>query len=392
MLLGLLLLGKGNMAAMFGIGHVQLGVAQVYMPWIIGAAYRLLRGDQARWLVALLGMAFALQFLAGNVWHVLPTLIAVSVLTLAYATAWRGLARLASASVITLGLSAVVLLPLMVNQPYIGGAADPVTGGDRSMPAQVALRQMVTAEVLVTAPELGLAVSEAETRYNYTLPLWFAALMLVVLPPIPGWLYRARLPDERRVWVVGGALFVFFTLWGVGGVAPFRWAYDTLPGLDRWRFVGRAFGMGTFWLALLVALRVDRLGAALWAREQLSRRVRQGLVAAVGITALLAGGQVTAHTWREWVRLVPATPANAACLDWLRANTPVSPLVEVAQVNYNTVYGFLDRICASRRPRHPIDRCRSRPRAGTRPPAGRASSCPRIRAPSPRCKRTAMSR
>lgn len=348
-LLALLMLGKGNMVALLGIGHFQLGVSQAYMPWIIGAAFMVLRGDTRRWVAVLLALAFALQFLAGNVWHVLPTLISVIVLTLAYLSwgngkrvrlisplqrvNWRGVRRMVFAAALTVGMSAAVLLPLVVHRDYISGQ-DLTADGDRRVSATLLLRQYVSSEPLVWQLEGTLGAGELETRYNYTVPLWFVVGLLL----IP--LHRSQGRGAWRVWAVALLLFAFFTAWGVGGLQPFRWAYNNLPGLGRWRFVGRAFGMASFWLALLVALRADGLWRALLHTSWLAM-VRYWLAGVLLAASLTAGLQVTRHNWREWVETVPTQQPSAACLAYLIAQNDPQPLI-VNQRDYIHVQMFLD--------------------------------------------------
>lgn len=349
LLLVLLLLGKGNMTAMLGIGHFQLGVAQAYMPWIIGAAFLVLRGHRQRWAAVLLATAFALQFLAGNIWHVLPTLMSVALLTVVHigweGVNWRGLRGMVFAAVLTVGISAAVLVPLWANRAFVGGQAT-TADGDRPAPVVLMLRQYVTAAPLVEELEFALAAGELETRYNYTVPGWFLLVTFVLLPPIP-LLYQPELRGMGRVWLVAGVLLVFFTAWGIGGLQPFRWAYNNLPGVGRWRFVGRAFGMASFWLALLVALRVDGLHRALGGvrvalRPLLTYGLRYSIAGVLLALSVLAGMQVVTYNWREWVQTVPAEQPSAACLQYLQTYDANAQPLSVNQRSYRHVQAFVE--------------------------------------------------
>ncbi len=332
--LALLLLGKGNMVAMLGIGHYQLGVSQAYMPWIFGAALLILTGNRARWPVALLGIAVALQFLAGNVWHLLPTLLSVAVLNAVFVFRnpvtgrvcdWPALARLVVAAGITLGLTAAVLGPLVVNRAYVGGQ-DPVPDGDTRGAALPQLAQYITRVPLVL--DLVREGGEAETRYNYTLPWW---LMLVALGPLGG----AAPPGRRRLMLVALGLLFVMTWWGLGGRQPFVWLYNNLPGLGRWRFVGRAYGTASLWLALLVALRVDVLTAYVGTR---SRTVALALTALILTSAAIP----VRHNWREWTRTVTTDDPNTLCLAWVYAQTGTAEPLTVYQGGYESVTVFVE--------------------------------------------------
>ena len=332
--LALLILGKGNMVMMLWLGHYQLGVSQVYMPWIFGATLLILRGSRARWPVVLLGLAVALQFLAGNVWHVLPTLISVLVLSAVFIVRnpftsrsldFSALGRLVVAGAITLGLSAAVLMPLVVNRAYIGGH-DPVIDGDTRAPVLPQLAQYVTREPLVL--DIIARGGEAESRYNYTLPWW---LLIAALVPFG----TAAPTGRRRLYMVGVVLFVVMTWWGLGGLQPFRWLYNTVPGLGRWRFVGRAYGTASVWLVLLVVMRLDALTAFLVGR---SRGV--GIGALVFIVA--SSGVVVGHNWREWIRIDHLTEPSTLCLAWLYAQNGTAEPLTVYQGGYQQVTVFLD--------------------------------------------------
>ncbi len=334
-LLALLMVGKGNMVATLGVGHYQLGVSQAYMPYIFGAAYLILRGHRHRWSVILLGMAVALQFLAGNVWHVLPTLLSlgafVAVFVARYPFEREGgteraiLMRLAAAALITLGLSAAVLVPLWVNRAYIGGQI-PVTDGGTPAPILPQLLQYIRAQPLVN--DLGLTYGALQSRYNYTVPWWLLLLALLPLGPT-----NAARP--RRLWWLVGGLFVVFTLWGLGGMPPFRWAYEMLPGLGRWRFVGRAYATASVWLALFVALRTDAIWAALGSQRRIAAH-------AFAVLVVFSGVFVALYNWREWAQLVSASEPNTTCLAWLYAQRTDGQPLAVYQGGYGYVTSFLN--------------------------------------------------
>ncbi|HLA45499.1 MAG TPA: hypothetical protein VJZ27_18770, partial [Aggregatilineales bacterium] len=79
-LLGLLMVGKGNMFAMIGAGYYQLGVTQAYFPWIIAGTIAVLR-TKSRWPMVLTAISYTFMFWGGNIWYTLPMLL--SMVTLA---------------------------------------------------------------------------------------------------------------------------------------------------------------------------------------------------------------------------------------------------------------------------------------------------------------------
>ncbi|MEM6528924.1 MAG: hypothetical protein AAF653_11570, partial [Chloroflexota bacterium] len=112
------------------------------------------------------------------------------------------------------------------------------------------------------------------------------------------------------------------------------------------RFVGRAFGTATFWLALLIALRVDGLWTVLRNadRQFIGPRRRWNDVAthALLVASLVAGYAVTIHNWRDWTGLVNADEPSGLCLAYLYAlDNPTQP-VTVRQLNYSNLHIFLD--------------------------------------------------
>lgn len=131
LLLALLCIGKGNMGAMIGAGWFQLGTSQAYIPWVVAGTIGILRFKHRRWPIVLTVLAFTLLFWAGNVWYTLPTLLIVATVTLSHIvkivrvqgeqrTIWSlainrfALRRMLMAGLLTVGFSAITLLPLLV--------------------------------------------------------------------------------------------------------------------------------------------------------------------------------------------------------------------------------------------------------------------------------------
>lgn len=350
-LLGLLLIGKGNMHAMIGDGYYQLGVTQAYFPWIIAGTIATLRFKQQRWPVGLTAIAFTLMFLAGNIWYTLPMLISMALLTLCYGVDWRGrrvdgvaLRRMALAGALTVGLSAVLLVPIWVNRDRIGGHPDDTVAGQAVDRAAV-IQQFYEGSYDVY--KRGEAPGAAHFYYSFTSPLWFILLVFVPFPMIQPFRY----PSLARVWLVALIVGVLCYFWGIGGHPAMRWLYDHVPGLGQWRFVGRALAVTSFWLAVLIVMRVDALWAAVTAAGW-RRRLRWPLrppvwLGQAGLAVLLAAasGVAAQEVIREWYVFAgvgDTENGEKLCIQWLRQEYPTYQDLAMYRYNYDVVTPFLD--------------------------------------------------
>ena len=354
LLLALLMIGKGNMLAMIGTGYYQLGVAQAYFPWIIGAALAVLRLKQARWAVVLLAVMFTLLFWAGNIWYVLPMLFSLTLLTLFHVLPWNGrtfdgaaLRRILLAAVLTLGLCAVTLLPIFANRANIGQHPREVVAGAVTDPVLVA-QQFVTGDRTLFG--LKIAPYQPQFYYSFVSPVWFLALIFLLLPPIGVFrvFNRNALSQPWRFWVPGTIVLVGSFIWGVGGNPLMIWLYDTIPLLSQWRFVGRALAVTSFWIAVLIALRVDSLwrlifspGFALPALpERAVRAARLNLGTLVLVLSGIAAVQVN-QAASFYARTTPREVHDTTCIAWLREQFPDRPLA-LWRSGYDLTMPFLD--------------------------------------------------
>lgn len=345
-LLGLLMLGKGNMHAMLGMGYFQLGVSQAYFPWIVGGVLAICHRPGQRWPVVLTAVMGALLFWAGNIWYTLPMLVVVALLALSQLVSrrevnWYALRRLEWAALLTLGLCAITLLPLWVQRDYIGGHAGDPAGGQVAEITRV-IEQYFNGDFSLY--ERQLAPGPWEFYYSYSIPFWFLMLMVTLLPF--GWSSRT----DGRIWLVGIVLILFFTLWGSGGYPSIVWLYQHVPLLDQWRFVGRALAVASFWIGVLGVMRVDTLWQAL--KQQCPKvfpAARSLIYVAMGVLALSSG----AAAWQvvlQWHTMARPEGTNArydawvtnTCVVWLREQHPGVELT-VFRWDYNAVYVFLEQ-------------------------------------------------
>lgn len=377
-LLALLLVGKGNFHAMMNTGYFQLAHQQAYFPWLVGALVATARLPRARWPVVLLALAFTLLFFAGNLWYTLPMLIVLAALAAVYALTLKPAAsasgratlksrlnffkrldggflrRLALAGGLTVGLSAVLLLPLAVNWERLGSHPPEARAGWEVdlfrfiVPLYVNSDPRQPLEVYDPKHNLGRVFfmdSLEEFYYSFVLPPWFAVLIIAGLP-----LYRPRGAAARRFALAAWPLLVLFTLWGAGGQPLFVGLYERLEFLQGWRFVGRALAVGSFLLAALVAQRVDALWHSLretdWralfpAGSRLARGLPVTLAAALVAASGLAGWEVVSHWNIGYQDVLNPLHRDDECVSWLRQQRPDDELA-VWRLGYRAITTYMN--------------------------------------------------
>lgn len=352
-LLGLLLIGKGNMHAMIATGYFQLGVTQAYFPWITGGTLALLWLPGKRWPVVLTALACALMFSAGNIWYTLPMLLTMLLLAALYAwiipgrAQWALLRRLALAGVLAAGISAVTLLPIWGYRDYIGDHPNEIEAGavvqmDGLLPlffnGDGARRLEIDAYILgYHTPKVE---EVAQFYYTFAVPGWFFLLIFLV-PPVYPWLHRPGRAGTKGLWLAGGIMIVLTIIWGAGGSPLFVWLYKNVPLIGQWRFVGRALAVASFWIAVLVALRVDGLWRALLhpGRWRLLRPVQSVALALLLVASGAAAYQLNAN-WGASSFTDPPTYKDDVCVSWLRMQQPGRAL-SVWRGGYDAVTTFL---------------------------------------------------
>ncbi|MCC6616957.1 MAG: hypothetical protein IT320_26030 [Anaerolineae bacterium] len=354
LLLALLMIGKGNMLGMIGTGYYQLGVAQAYFPWVIGAALAVLRSRQARWAIVLLAVMFTLMFWAGNIWYMLPIGFSVVLMTLFHVIRWgkrrfdgAALWRMGLAALMTIGLSAVVLFPIFGHRDYIGSHPSEIDAGTVTDPVLIAQQFLTGDRVLFDAhidPYL------PQFYYTFVTPAWFLVLIFLLLPPIGIFrvFNRSGLSQSWRFWIPGTIVLVGTFIWGVGGNPIMIWLYKTVPLLPEWRFVGRALAVTSFWVAVLVALRVDSLWRLLFSSDfvfptlpvRAVRAVRLNLGGLVLVLCGLAAFQVN-QAASFFARTVPRDGQDTSCIRWLREQNPGQPLA-IWRSGYDLTTPFQD--------------------------------------------------
>jgi hypothetical protein len=356
LLLGMLLVGKGNMLAMFNTGYFQLASSQAYFPWIIAGIVSVFTHTRHRWPPVLLAVSAAMLLFAGNLWYTLPMFIGAAAIVLVYLLDRRpvtegkngerfrvrvtlrlpALKALILAAVLTIGISAVILLPVWTNQGHIGKHPPEVKAG-----WVVPLLENIIPYYFNPDPGQSLTLFDptngtlqpwwtvgelAEHYYSFITPLWFLALICVAIP-----LYR---PRWHRLACLAWVMAIFFTLWGAGGQLPFLWLYQAFPFIRGWRFVGRALAVASFWIALLVAMRLDSLWRIIttvaWdtldLKPVIARWLPRLLSGLLLLGSAVAAYEVNQSWYRSPSRVLNPIHADDTCVSWLRAQYPDQPL------------------------------------------------------------------
>lgn len=341
--LAVLLLSKGNMHANFDAGYYQLATQQVYFPWVIAGAIALIK-TRKRWAVVLTALSLTLMFFAGNLWHLLPSVISFGVLIVVYL--WLDgrlqydlIRRVLLTTIVTIGLCAVLLLSIVSNFGLIEDHPDELQAGWAMVDRHQAFLLPFVGDYDYASVDLSFWVGERTNIhkkslsrlshedglhffYSYVTPLWYVILIILPLPFMR--VYRHQLPDHRRLWWAGGFLYLFFTMWGMGGTPLFLWLYEHVPYLGQWRFVPRAFAMASFWIAVLVTLRTDALWRLLlfrWMNSRLDIPNRTLYRRYAGLTILFVGLTLVAwfdvtDKWQDSPLVVTFDDIDS-CLTWL---------------------------------------------------------------------------
>jgi hypothetical protein len=361
-LLAALLLGKGNMTAMLGAGYFQLGTSQAYFGWIIGGTVASLRYRDQRTPPILTAAALTLQFWGGSIWYSLPMGVCMALLTLTHAVYpgraapdnssriqhllamldWAALRRMAWIGVVAACLSAVTFLPIWLQREYIGDHAPDRQAG-QIVDLERAIEQFYNGDL---EPYLrNQAIGKLEFYYSFVSPLWLLALAFVILPPLAPWLYSPSAPQLWRVWLVGVVVIPVAVMWGVGGYLWVRWLYEHIPILAQWRFVGRALALASFWIAVLLAMRLDGLAQAGFHWNFLPKPLRYGFQAALLLGLALViyhGARPVVGTWTQVVGTVNRElwQPDETCIAWLRQQYPQGVLT-VYREGYDAVLPYV---------------------------------------------------
>jgi len=255
-LLGMLLGGSGSFAGAIGFGFYQMSLSQAYVPYVyaglIGVLYQRHRG----WIVLLVIGATLLIF-SGTFWYVLPTAIGAAVITifaLFRPNAERrivlsrvALARLVGASILTIMLAAVRLLPQIAHYDLIDHP----------------FYELLTTYEFNDLFRAYFDPTPLNELYLYAMYYHYIAPPLLVGVVILLRLWTTNSPSfigivpRWRIALPAALLIILFTVWAQEKTPFMEWLYATFPVFTEWRFLGRMMAAGSIWVATLIAVGFD---------------------------------------------------------------------------------------------------------------------------------------
>ncbi len=354
--LGLVCIGRGNIPAELGSGYYQLAVTQTYFQWVAAGIIAIIRYPTRRAPVVLLAVVLTLLFWAGNVYYTLPALIMVAGIALAFLFRREGrrlridpvlLRRVALALLLTVGLAAVTLIPIYVNQQYIGAHPDENPNTVYETPAVAAVQ-------FFTSLKFYASGTWSQNYYSYVLPLWFALLILVIFPPI-GRLNKAADPRlHPRLYAAGLLLILLFFSWATRTNPILTWAYEHLPLIGQWRTLSRMLTVCAFWIAVLVAMRLDGLwravviergwnGTAVRVMGKAANRLHLVLAALLIVASYIAVRDLL-DNWNRFGYVDRKDLTTELCINWLRRTYPDAALSVYGNDYYQVSVYIGDRV------------------------------------------------
>lgn len=330
LLLAVLMLAKGSMPNVAGEGYYQLGINQAYLPWAVVGALAIVRYPKSRTAVALLAVVLTMLFHAGLLYYILPGVILAAGIGLVFAIHispkyfWGIglnidlLKRFALAFALFAALAAVTMLPIALHYGYVGGHPGEVPDTPYELPSTVAA-QLFT-------PERYYELGTWTENYNlFTVPVWFAAILFVLLPPFIRLWSRPPLPRFNwRVVIFALVCGLFFLFWGTSTNPIMDWAILNLPFIGQWRVLARMLAVVSMWLAVLVALRFDSLWRALVLDRfgKLSRNVLRLGIGVIMIGAGAAAAREPLEQFTSHVIVAEESYSSVDCVRWLRLHYP----------------------------------------------------------------------
>ena len=258
---GLLFALSGGLLLLWRLGWYELLVGAAWFPWCFALLWQALhRRDRSSLVWAALAIAMVLT--AGGGYYPFYLGISLIVLTVAalafHKPTGRGiqLRRAAAVAVLSVGLAAVYLVPLVDGLRYTRRDAPPDVTQLNSQPIPYALFNYVVSD------ESWFITTALNRASGYG---WFyiGVLPLLALAFTP-WLFGRFSWRRRGILTLLSLLFVLL-LWHANRNAPVRYLYEWLPFLYTFRFPNRLLIIAAIPLVVLAAITMQ--GLLVWLRR-----------------------------------------------------------------------------------------------------------------------------
>lgn len=260
----------GGIAGKFAAGHFQLAMSLAWPPFVIAALWWTLHSPRRIAPVAF-GIAFALLFLAGNIYYVLHTLICCALIVLVHVFErrdgrWRlrvdRLRQVAIAGAFGFGLAGIQFFPVWQTRPYVDHN-NQVINDDGTLQGSYSLAQ-ATANFIYPWPDWRtfevlyrsqlIAVDNAYVGVGVFLVIAAGAGILVV-----GSQSKSR---YAKLVVIALILALVMMLWGAGQTPILEWLYKKINLLAEFRYIGRALAIAALWWIVLAGVAIDLMWRA----------------------------------------------------------------------------------------------------------------------------------
>ena len=278
-----LYLMSGGILSRFHSGHFQLGLSLVWLPLVFAGLWWTLHTTD-RSAPALMTIAFALLFFSGNIYYTLHALVCCIVITIAHFTRQtvflpfalreKGAGvegkpgygttfiRLTIAALLTLGLTAIQLLPLWLVREYVSHQPITFNPDTSQIASQYSLGQSLANLTLpweswqaLQNPPLNL-IASVDYAYIGLLPFALIGGLIFV-------------GTGRFKWIAAIALFLaaLMMIWGAGQTIIVNELYRRIHLLAEFRYVGRANAVAALWWIVLAGIALDQLWRAAYRRN-----------------------------------------------------------------------------------------------------------------------------
>ena len=254
---GLLYMMSGALPSHLIIGQIQLTFSLGWAPWAAAGLFWLLRSPG--WGTACAaGVAQALFFFSGNLYHQVYALFTFVIISIIYIVDWSHftirkdlIKYVFLVGVLSVGLIAVQLFPLMAartSMDNIGGYPEDTSEFSGSQLMEYAFLNYIVAEKDFSRSDILDQIPCPQENYRYI----GVAPILLLLFVIPAFSH-----GDRRGIAAMAASFLFLLAWAALEYTFVRDLYEFFPILYQFRDPGRALSVGTIYLIGLSGFALD---------------------------------------------------------------------------------------------------------------------------------------